>query len=354
VDITDANGCTGRDSARVNRPPDLSFDYVPSDYNGYAISCKGLSNGSIAVTPSSGTAPFTYIWTSSTGFTSGSSNITGLQAGDYYLTMLDSKNCTVTDTISLDEPGVPGISFILSESNDRDYNVNCMGDSTATITVETENFAGAINYLWSDGNTDRIRTGLPAGQYDIIVSDANNCSASSSVTLTQPDSIKLAFEVIEPSCPDRPDGAIQLTVTGGVIGTDYTYKWSDNSTTQNLPAVAEGDFSVIVSDFNGCTVTDSIFVKAVNETCLIIHNAFSPNGDLINDVWNIENSDLYPEMEVKVFNRWGETIWVSAKGYPIPWDGKSNGRVLPIDSYHYIIDVHRGGRVILGPITIVK
>jgi len=354
VDITDANGCTGRDSARVNRPPDLLFDYLTSDYNGYDISCTGLSNGTIDITPSSGTAPFAYNWTSSTGFASTNKDISGLKAGDYYLTILDSKYCTVTDTITLEEPGVPEIKFILSESNDRGYNVNCMGDSTGTITVETKNFAGAINYLWSDGNTDQIRTGLPAGQYDIIVSDANNCSASSSVTLIQPDSIKLIFNVIEPSCPDKPDGAIQLTVSGGVISTDYSYMWSDNSTTQNLPAVAEGDFKVIVTDFNGCIATDSLFVKAINETCLIIHNAISPNGDLINDVWNIENSDLYPEMEVKVFNRWGATIWVSAKGYPVPWDGRSNGKVLPIDSYHYIIDVHRGGRIIVGNITIVK
>ncbi len=354
VDITDANGCTGRDSARVNRPPDLLFDYLPSDYNGYAISCTGLSNGTIDITPSSGTAPFVYNWTSSTGFTSTERNITGLKAGDYYLTILDSKYCTVTDTITLDEPGIPEIKFILSESNDGGFNLNCMGDSTGTIAVETENFAGAISYYWSDGNTDQIRTGLPAGQYDLIVSDANNCSAASSVTLIQPDSIRLAFSVIDPSCPDRPDGAIQLAVTGGVISTDYTYKWSDNSSTQNLPAVAEGDFSVIVTDFNGCTATDSLFVKAINETCLIIHNAISPNGDLINDVWNIENSDLYPEMEVKVINRWGATIWVSEKGYPKPWDGRSGGKVLPIDSYHYMIDVHRGGRIIVGNITIVK
>ena len=62
---------------------------------------------------------------------------------------------------------------------------------------------------------------------------------------------------------------------------------------------------------NGCSLRDSVKVEALNETCLIIPNAISPNGDLINDVWNIGLIELYPSMEVKIFNRWGESIWRS-------------------------------------------
>jgi gliding motility-associated-like protein len=64
--------------------------------------------------------------------------------------------------------------------------------------------------------------------------------------------------------------------------------------------------------------------------------------------------ELYPDIEIKIFNRWGETVWSSAKGYPQPWDGRSNGADLPIDSYHYIINLHNGTRPIIGTITIVK
>jgi gliding motility-associated-like protein len=92
----------------------------------------------------------------------------------------------------------------------------------------------------------------------------------------------------------------------------------------------------------------------LNETCLIIPNAISPNDDLINDVWNIGLIELYPQMEIKIFNRWGESIWRSEKGYPQPWDGKSKGSPLPIDSYHYIIDLHNGSRPLVGNVTIVK
>jgi gliding motility-associated-like protein len=83
-------------------------------------------------------------------------------------------------------------------------------------------------------------------------------------------------------------------------------------------------------------------------------NAISPNGDLINDEWNIGLKELYPEMEVKIFNRWGEMIWKSDRGYPMPWDGRSKGNILPVDSYHYTIDLHNGTRPLIGHITIVK
>jgi gliding motility-associated-like protein len=105
---------------------------------------------------------------------------------------------------------------------------------------------------------------------------------------------------------------------------------------------------------NGCLVKDSVNVKPINETCLLIPNAISPNGDLINDVWNIGMKELYPKMEVIIFNRWGETIWRSERGYPRPWDGTSNGSPLPIDSYHYIIDLHNGSRPFVGNVTIVR
>jgi gliding motility-associated-like protein len=91
-----------------------------------------------------------------------------------------------------------------------------------------------------------------------------------------------------------------------------------------------------------------------NEACLIVPNVISPNGDLINDYWNIGMKELYPEMEVKIFNRWGKVVWKSVKGYAQPWDGKSRGAVLPIDSYHYIIDLHNEKKPIIGNVTIVK
>jgi gliding motility-associated-like protein len=150
-----------------------------------------------------------------------------------------------------------------------------------------------------------------------------------------------------------PDGEIALTVTGG-IGPAYTYRWSDNTTAQNISTAVSGIYGVTVTDLNSCTASDSVMIEPLNEVCLVIPNAISPNGDLINDVWNIGLKELYPEIEVKIYNRWGELIWKSDKGYPVPWDGRSKDIVLPVDSYHYTIDLHNGSRLIIGHVTIVK
>jgi gliding motility-associated-like protein len=172
--------------------------------------------------------------------------------------------------------------------------------------------------------------------------------------LSQPDSIKTSFTIKQAFCPDSPDGIIQLKVTGGVIVSDYSFKWSDNSTSQDLINILRGKYRVTVTDANHCIVNDSVTMAPQYETCLSIPNAFTPNGDNINDLWNINKIDLYPKAEVKIFNIWGELLWRSDIGYSHPWDGRSNGAVLPIDSYTYIIDLHNGSKPILGTVTIMR
>ncbi len=354
VTVTDANGCIIEDSARIELPPPLDFSRSLSDYNGYNISCHGLANGSINIESVSGAAPIVYSWTGPDGYTSDADGISGLKAGTYTLLITDSNYCTATEIITLTEPGPIGMSFILSSSTAGGFNLNCAGDSLGTIEIAPVNVVNSAQFLWSDGNSDNIRTNLPSGTYSVIITDENNCTASSSTTLTEPDSLRLSFAATQPFCPDKPDGEILLNVTGGVRGTDYYYRWSDNSTNRNLSDIPKGFYKVTVSDMNGCSISDSIAIEPLNETCLIIPNAISPNDDLVNDYWRIGLIELYPQMEIKIFNRWGEILWRSEKGYPQPWDGRSNGKDLPIDSYHYIIDLHNGSKPLIGNVTIVR
>ncbi|MBN2862065.1 MAG: gliding motility-associated C-terminal domain-containing protein, partial [Bacteroidales bacterium] len=354
VIISDANNCEYTDTMTISLPPEITFSTTLSDYNGFNVSCYGYSDGQIDISVTSGLAPYLFNWTGPDGFASSSEDISGLKAGQYTILITDANLCTVTGIIELTEPGKLSMNLTLSSSFAGAYNINCAGDNTGFIEVEPVNQAGAITYLWSDGSVSAERTGLAAGAYGLIITDSNGCLADTLVTLTEPDPIEISFAVTEPFCPDMPDGLIELTVTGGVIATDYTYLWSDNSTTKDISNIPAGWYWVNVSDINGCIARDSVNVEAQNEMCLIIPNAISPNGDMINDFWNIGLSELYPEIEIKIFNRWGEEIWRSAKGYPDPWDGRSRGRLLPFDSYHYIIDLHNGTRPIIGNVTIVR
>jgi gliding motility-associated-like protein len=241
-----------------------------------------------------------------------------------------------------------------SLSSDGRYNLNCGGGNTGFINVAANNNIGAVSYLWSDGYSGNNRTQLPAGTYQVIITDSNYCNADSTIVLSAPDPILLSLEATEPLCPDKADGNIRLTVTGGLPGNDYIYRWSNDSREKDLLNISEGFYKVTVSDVNGCSAKDSIQLDSKNETCLVLPNAISPNGDLINDVWVIEQIELYPNAEVTIFNNWGMTIWRSERGYPVPWDGRSNGVVLPIDSYFYIIDLHNGEKQIAGSVTIIK
>ena len=172
----------------------------------------------------------------------------------YILKVTDANMCTTTDTIEIREPGVFGINILKSSSIAGGFNINCAGDSTGSVEVETVNQAGSVTYLWSDGATTARRTNIPEGDYSVYVEDANGCRIDSLFTLTAPDSMKLSFEVTRPWCPDKPDGEIHLTVTGGVAGTDYTYHWSDGSSGRDISNIVEGNFVVTVTDLNGCTV----------------------------------------------------------------------------------------------------
>ncbi|HVN56657.1 MAG TPA: gliding motility-associated C-terminal domain-containing protein [Bacteroidales bacterium] len=353
VMVTDVNGCIAPGSAAVSLPPPVVFTGTLSDHNGFGVSCYGLSDGSIKLNITSGVAPYTFQWTTPYGNLS-TQDISSLKAGHYDVLVTDKNSCTATSGFDLTEPGKMGMNLTLSQSSDGMYNINCAGGSTGSISVDPVNNAGSVSYLWSDGSLERNRTYIPAGTYKVILLDQNNCNADTTVILTQPDSIRISFDVVQALCPDSPDGQITASATGGIAGGGYTYRWSNNYTGQFVNNILRGWWRVTVTDANNCAMKDSVKMEPQRSTCLVIPNIFSPNGDNINDTWIIEETNLYPELEVRIFNRWGELVWKSARGYPNPWDGKSNGIPLPIDSYFYLIDLHNGTKPVTGNVTIVK
>ncbi len=350
-----ANCISSVTTITVNEQPFVSsFTHELSDFNGFNISCFGRSDGFIRIIGPVDLAPFTYLWNGPRGFTASTGYISGLSAGQYTVLITDKNNHTTTETIVLTEPRQLRLIIDPSVSNDGTFNINCAGEKTGSVTLSALNNVGLVDYLWDDGFKGDTRTNLSAGIYKIIFTDSNNCQADSTFALTEPDSLKLTLTVTEPLCPDKADGEIRLTVTGGVPGSDYNYRWSDNSTGRNISNISAGSYKVTVADLNGCSISDSVQVNSANPTCLVIPNAISPNRDLINDVWNIKHIEQYPNVVITIYNNWGEVVWKSESGYPHPWEGRSNGKALPVDSYFYIIDLHNGSKPIGGSVTIIK
>ena len=169
--------------------------------------------------------------------------------------------------------------------------------------------------------------------------------------MTMPDNVSVGqtrLYYVEPGPGSTYTWWIDGVVQTGFTSNEFVHTWNDPDTC--LLEVRE--YSVY-----GCLGplrSGLVCVSEMNGMFLIIHSAISPNGDLINDSWKIGNSEMYPEMEVTIYNRWGQSVWKSEEGYPVQWDGRSNGADLPIDSYHYVIDLNNGSKPLIGNITIVR
>jgi gliding motility-associated-like protein len=102
---------------------------------------------------------------------------------------------------------------------------------------------------------------------------------------------------------------------------------------------------------NGCMASDTLTVRILKP--VKIPNAFSPNGDGVHDTWQIEHMADYPGSSLHVFNRYGQQVF-SSKGYATPWDGKVNGKDLPVGVYYYVIELRNGFSPLNGSITIIR
>ncbi|MBP5590177.1 MAG: gliding motility-associated C-terminal domain-containing protein, partial [Bacteroidales bacterium] len=362
VSPIDANGCIHIDSARVEYPPAVEYTLVSSNYNGLNTSCYGVADGWINITPLSGKAPYTIslsnddtgeIITTSVATMNSTANFSNIKAGTYTLTLTDDNQCSTIETITITGPGLFELIPEPSVANNPNYNIPCYGEATGSILIRAENAVGNVEYLWSDGDTSSNRNGLTAGYYSVVAIDRNNCMAQTAVTLVQPQQLAVAFTITNAWCPDKPDGSIATDILGGVPS--YSFEWSNGATELSLTNLVPDTYSLTVTDGNGCQINKEVTIEYEHRTCLDLPNAISPNGDLINDEWHITYNNLYPNMVVKILNRWGNVIWQSEKGYPVPWDGKdSRGTDLPMDSYHYIIDFGDGRSPQVGSITIVR
>jgi gliding motility-associated-like protein len=154
------------------------------------------------------------------------------------------------------------------------------------------------------------------------------------------------------------EGGSQKIVPKYVYGTNLTYQWTPptylNNDTDSIPVTTPlGDirYRLYLKGIGGCTVSDTVFIKLLLSP--IVPNAFSPNGDGINDRWRIQYLESYPGATVDVYNRYGQSVF-SSVGYDVDWDGTVNGKPLPIGTYYYIINPKNGRKIITGSITIIR
>jgi hypothetical protein len=206
------------------------------------VSCNGGANGAINLTPSGGTAPYTFNWGG--GITT--EDRTGLTAGIYSVTITDANNCNVTlSIINVTQPtAVSGTTVVT--------NVICNGGANGAINLTPSGGTAPYIFNWGGGITTEDRTGLAAGTYAVTITDANGCTATLSFNVIQPIAAISATTVItNVSCNGGTNGAINLTPSGGTA--PYTFNWGGGVTTEDRTGLVAGTYSVTITDANGCS-----------------------------------------------------------------------------------------------------
>ena len=249
VTVTDENGCETDTCIGINN----IGGPIINGFNVENVTCNGASDGTITVNysyPSNAATPYTILW--STGDTS--QTITNLPSGNYSVTITDANNCSAIDNAYVDEPDP--LNVIIGNVVDNTCYGDCNGSAATNVTGGTPPY----NYSWSNGQTTENASGLCAGTYTLTVTDANNCTQTSSVTITEPQPIVINLDYIQNvSCTGYSDGVISITPTGG--SGSYIYNWLNaNSTGSVAGGLSAGTYTVVVSDANdnSCS-TDTSF-----------------------------------------------------------------------------------------------
>jgi large repetitive protein len=153
------------------------------------------------------------------------------------------------------------------------------------------------------------------------------------------------------TCWNEVDGTATVAVQNGHLPISYLWDDPNAQTTATADGLASNqEYTVIVTDEIGCTLTESVFVDPTIG-CFFIATAITPNNDGVNDTWILGGFEFFPECHINVYNRWGQNVF-SSKGYGAQWDATYQGELLPTADYYFTIDYAEDKDVIMGTVTI--
>ncbi|MBL0051840.1 MAG: SprB repeat-containing protein [Bacteroidetes bacterium] len=213
--------------------------------------------------------PYGYLW--SNGSTD--ATISGIGAGTYTVTVTDANGCNVSgeESITNDASNCCNVVATCTPTN-----VNCNGGSDGSISVSLTGSTAPVAYLWSNGSTDAIATGLVAGSYTVIVTDANGCTAECTSTITEPTALTATCSATDASC-GLATGTATVTAADGTA--PYSYSWSNGSTDASITGLAAGVYTATVTDANGCIATCESTVNNLNgPSNYMLRNRCTCNG----------------------------------------------------------------------------
>ncbi|MBL4888205.1 MAG: gliding motility-associated C-terminal domain-containing protein, partial [Flavobacteriaceae bacterium] len=272
--VIDSTGCSLIRTFEIEEPENsLSL----TSTNIVHIPCKGAPTGSIEVTVSGGTPVYQYLWKKDNIILTNetSASISGLSAGDYELTVTDSKGCELVETFVIEEP-----EFGLSLSSINIEDVSCKGESTGSIEVTATGGTPAYQYLWKKGDeiltgeTSATISGLSAGIYELTLTDSNGCALIEVFEVKESELyLDVILDSVTPITCESPGLITVIKATGGTVSTDsdYTYTWTNSngdlvsdqdpdSNPLTLEVTIADTYTLTVSDLKDCTAVIQVEV----------------------------------------------------------------------------------------------
>ena len=258
VTTTDGESCTAVNTVTVTQPAILI-----ANASATGETSAGANDGAASALPSGGTTPYTYAWSNSAT----TATISGLAPGSYTVSVSDAQGCSTVQTVTVNSFNCSLSASIAAQ------NITCNGANNGSATVSLTGAAAPVNFLWSNGATTQTAGNLAPGNYTVQVTDANNCPAALSVSITEPTVLLANASASGETASGANDGAATAQPTGGT--SPYSYLWSNSATTATISGLSPGVYTVSVTDANNCSSVQSVNVNSFN--CALSANITAAN-----------------------------------------------------------------------------
>lgn len=247
IGVEDRNDCVAFDSATIGLNVSLSATVVTTD-----VLCHGENTGEITISNVSGGTP-PYEYSINNVIFQPSPTFSALAAGNYIAIARDINGCQYIESMDIHEP--PLLTAVVDSTVD----ATCPGIQDGAIYITASGGNGSYAYSWSNSLQTEDIVNVAGGNYMVTVKDGNNCEFMLSASIDQPNTTYIDVTRIENvSCFGENDGHVDIDVTGGLP--PFSYRWSDNSTNQDLLDVGGGIYLVTVTDAAGCEAYDTVEV----------------------------------------------------------------------------------------------
>ncbi|TNE62858.1 MAG: PKD domain-containing protein [Bacteroidetes bacterium] len=247
VTVTGDNACPVLDTVTIQEPPPIQYSVATEP----AFCGNPIGSATLAV--AGGTPPYQYNWSPPGGAGNTAGN---LPVGSYQVVITDLDGCSTTATFNIDS-----VPFLVALSSS---NISCSGASDGSIQLQPLNGTAPFSYIWSpDGGPGAGSDNLDANMYSITVTDANQCTATLSETISEPDALDASVEVNAVSCFGESDGSIFIgPVDGGSPPYLYAIGQTGFGTAPTFEGLPPGTYNTLVQDLNGCFWEATVAIPA--------------------------------------------------------------------------------------------